>query len=373
MIIRKLALHHFLTYHGDQGIDLPTGKSSSLTIIVGPNNSGKTSIVRALKFWFYGEQGVPKKADLPLYLNNKAKGETEIGKSLEAWVEVTFEHETTHGKETTILRRTLSASRVSPDRWEVRSVSLRQILPGARPDNSPEAEQGWQRLLEGLMPKPLFDAFYFKGEPLDGRLLGDVASIRQALGLFLHEEQWKEAESAAAKIRDQLDTKLNRLVSTNAELQQAMETCHNLEQKLESQQRALEEERGKKADLEAEESEETEKLTKLGDEAAAKEAKLQLERARQLDQRANDRLLKTNAEIAQAIGSSSGLPFLRGAVAPVKGILSEMERENILPADISEGFIDRVLARATCICGHPHDSETHDAWQNYRKKTLLVA
>jgi DNA repair exonuclease SbcCD ATPase subunit len=223
------------------------------------------------------------------------------------------------------------------------------------------------------MPKPLFDAFYFKGEPLDGRLLGDVASIRQALGLFLHEEQWKEAESAAAKIRDQLDTKLNRLVSTNAELQQAMETCHNLEQKLESQQRALEEERGKKADLEAEESEETEKLTKLGDEAAAKEAKLQLERARQLDQRANDRLLKTNAEIAQAIGSSSGLPFLRGAVAPVKGILSEMERENILPADISEGFIDRVLARATCICGHPHDSETHDAWQNYRKKTLLVA
>lgn len=99
MILRKLALHHFLTYSGDQHLELPArDEGSSLTIIVGPNNSGKTSLIRALKFWFYGEQGVPKKADLPLYLNNKAKSETEIGRSLEGWVEVTFEHETNRGQ-----------------------------------------------------------------------------------------------------------------------------------------------------------------------------------------------------------------------------------------------------------------------------------
>lgn len=184
MIIRKIAFHHILVFHGDQEVVLPTAKKGTLTVIVGPNNSGKTSVIRALKFWFYGENGIPRKSNLPLLLNNNAKSETEVGRELEGWVEVTFERETHEGKETLCLRRTLKGKRVGDVRWEITSISLRQILPGARLEHNERIERQWQSRLEGMMPPALFDAFYFKGEPLDGKLLGDISSIWQALGPF---------------------------------------------------------------------------------------------------------------------------------------------------------------------------------------------
>lgn len=372
MIIRKLTLHHFLSYHGVQAIELPGAEQDRLVIVVGPNNTGKTSLIRALKFWFYGEKGVATRADLSTLPNNKAKAETEVGKTLEAWVEVTFEHETTQGRETVTLRRTIEAKRVSALQWEVRTISLKHIVPRANPDNSEPALQRWQRLLEGLMPMALFDAFYFKGEPLDGKLLEDVNTIRPALGLFLHEDQWREAESAAARIRDKMDTQLKKLVQANAELTKAIESRRELEERLESQQNALQGELNKKADLEAEENRETDKLSKLGDEEAAREARAQLDRARQSEQSANHRQSKANGDLGQAINMSLGLPFLQSAIAPVREILTEMERENILPADISEGFVDRVLARSNCICGREHDRGSRESWETYRKKTLAA-
>ena len=59
MIIREITFHNFLVYHGTQKIELPAKGGSALTVIVGPNNSGKTSFIRGLKFWLYGEKGVP--------------------------------------------------------------------------------------------------------------------------------------------------------------------------------------------------------------------------------------------------------------------------------------------------------------------------
>jgi len=58
MIIRHLTFHHFLLYHGDQRLELPTDGERTLTVVVAPNNAGKTSIIRGLKFWFYGEKGL---------------------------------------------------------------------------------------------------------------------------------------------------------------------------------------------------------------------------------------------------------------------------------------------------------------------------
>jgi len=100
MIISRISFQHILTYYGNQTVELPTSGERTLTIVVGPNNSGKTSIIRALKFGFYGEAGLPRKGDLPLFLCNKAKAETPVGKSLLGWVEITFERAENQGKET---------------------------------------------------------------------------------------------------------------------------------------------------------------------------------------------------------------------------------------------------------------------------------
>jgi DNA sulfur modification protein DndD len=372
MVIKKIIFKNILTYHGVQTLELPSIEDSSLTVVVGPNNSGKTSIIRALKFWFYGEDGVPKRSDLPLFLSNKAKAEVPVGSTLTGWVEVTFERTGFRGKETICLRRILEIKRASEDRWTTNEVKLEHIKPGSRPIIEEDKGGRYQRMIEGMVPRLLFDAFYFKGEPLDGKLLGDVGSIRDALGQFLHEDQWKEAEEAAEAISESLAKKVTKLTAANSELTKKVAHQHQNEAKLKAQREALDQEEAELLAVREEYKEEAEKLSRLGDEKVAREAKRQLTEAQQRLTRAKARFETADEEIVREIGNSLGVPFLTAAIAPVAEILKEMEDDNILPADITPGFVDRVLKNKTCICGKQHDEGSRSHWEEYRKKTLAA-
>jgi DNA repair exonuclease SbcCD ATPase subunit len=370
MILHEIRFHHFLAYYGDQAIALPSNGESALTVVVGPNNSGKTSFLRGLKFWLYGERALPSEAELLLLPNLRAKAETDVGKSLAVWVEVTFERQSAAGNERVTLRRTLECSRRGPEQWTKGEVRLEPFAKGYRVNSTEKERANWQTRLESMMPRALFDAFYFKGEPLDGKVLGEVAGIREALGLFLHEDQWKEAEKAAISIRDQLDAKIRTLSAKNLELARKLEERANVQHQLDSQSRALEEEQDRQAALETEQEELTEALGKLGDEKAALQAKEALDAASRDAAAATKAVENADAEIVREIGACRGVPFLGGAIEPVAQMLAELERDNILPADISPGFIDRVVAREACICGTVHSEETRSAWEAYREKTL---
>lgn len=372
MILRRLTFNNILTYYGEQSMDLPASEGSVLGIVVGPNNSGKTSIIRALKFWFYGEDGLPRKGELPVFLSNKAKAETPVGETLKGWVEVTFEKALSAEVPIVCLRRTIEAKRVTDDRWEIRGGSLMQNGGGRVPRMIPDEGGRFQRMIEGMVPKVLFDAFYFKGEPLDGKLLGDVTSIRKALGQFLHEDQWKEAEEAVAAIRNDLDKKLAKLGAANSELTRKLHEQKQTQVMLDSQREALEAEEIALREVEAKYQLETENLSKLGDEAQAREVKERHRRALQQADQAKANLSQAEQQILQEINQSLGLPFLLGAIGPVTSILREMEQDNILPADITPGFVDRVLANAKCICGKKHDGDSRSHWESYRKKTLAT-
>jgi DNA sulfur modification protein DndD len=370
MILHEIRFHHFLAYFGDQAVALPSGGESALTVIVGPNNSGKTSFLRGLKFWLYGEKAFPNEPELLLLANLRAKSETAVGKSLSVWVEVTFERQSSAGNERVTLRRTLECNRRGPEQWVKSGVRLEPFSKGYRVDSTEKERSDWQTRLEGMMPRALFDAFYFKGEPLDGKVLGEVAGIREALGMFLHEDQWKEAEKAATIVRDRIDAEIAKLSVKSQELTKKLAERANVQAQLDSQSRALQEELETQAALETEQDELTDALSKLGDEKAAAQAKAALDAASREAAEATKALETADAEIVREIGGSRGIPFLNAAIEPVSTILAELEKDNILPADISPGFIDRVVTRETCICGTTHSDSTRSAWEAYREKTL---
>jgi hypothetical protein len=305
-------------------------------------------------------------------LSNKAKAEVPVGSTLTGWIEVTFERTGFRGKETICLRRILEIKRASEDRWTTNEVKLEHIKPGSRPIIEEDKEGRFQRMIEGMVPRLLFDAFYFKGEPLDGKLLGDVGSIRDALGQFLHEDQWKEAEGAAEAINESLAKKVTKLTAANSELKRKDAHQRQNETKLKSPRDALEKEEAQLLAVREEYNGEAEKLSRLGDEEVAREAKRQLTEAQQRLTRAKARFETADEEIVREIGNSLGVPFLNAAIAPVAEILKEMEDDNILPADITPGFVDRVLKNKTCICGKQHDESSRSHWEEYRKKTLAA-
>ena len=52
MLIKELRVCDFLVFPGEQCIEVPTAQDSNLVVILAPNNTGKTNIIRALKFFF---------------------------------------------------------------------------------------------------------------------------------------------------------------------------------------------------------------------------------------------------------------------------------------------------------------------------------
>lgn len=372
MVIRHIHFHHFLLYHGDQRLELPTDGDRTLTVVVGPNNSGKTSIIRGLKFWFYGEKGLVDNTKPLSLMSNRAKAAVDVGGTLETWVEVCFTRSGLNGPETLTLRRVIEAKKVAEDRWDLRSLALFQVSGGARPQLRPDDGNKYQRMLEAMVPPALFDAFYFKGEPLDGKLLGDVGSIREALGQFLHEDQWKEAEKATAEIRDSLSKQLEKLTEANKALHQKVKEQQRNQEHLEEQRAALAEEQEKLQQARIDYTAAADQLAKFGNAEAAQELKKLHVEARRKAEHARSTLDKTDADLQREIGQSLGLPFLTGAIEPVRKILAEMERDNILPADITPGFVDRVLERRACICGKAHDEDSRTNWEEYKRKTLAA-
>lgn len=375
MILKQLTLNNILTYAGEQTISFAESRQSSLTILVAPNNGGKTSIIRALRFFLYGEKGLPPDQKVQEYISNRLLAATPVGQTATAWVELVIRHRFTNEISDMRLRRQIEVKRLGEDSWQKQpTVTLFEVQyagQGKPPRLVPDDQGARQRTLTRLVPEALFDAFYFRGEPLDGKLLGNLNNIRGALGVFLHEDEWRQAEAAAREIRGRIDKEIQKLTANQAELTVAIQRRKRAEAEVDDLEKYLEDQNTRK--LSYEQDHETIDLElkdfENHDVDAAQDEKSRAERAKA---EADARIRECDAELHRMIGRSMGLPFLLGGVDGVASILSSMQQQNILPADITEGFVDRVLANDACVCGRVHDTGSRQNWEAYREKSMAA-
>ncbi len=57
MIINKLEMFNFRQYIGHQEVEFSTDPEKNVTVLIGVNTSGKTTIVRAFEWCLYGKTG----------------------------------------------------------------------------------------------------------------------------------------------------------------------------------------------------------------------------------------------------------------------------------------------------------------------------
>jgi len=368
MIIKELRICNFLVFPGEQVLEFPTEQDTNLIVILAPNNTGKTNVIRALKFLFYGH--LPDCSDLTAYrlIYDGARGATRIGAEVSGWVEVRLELD---GEELT-LRRTVKTRRQSKDQFTTAEVMFTKVLREGKLRLILDSDGIYQAKIRTMVPEQLFDAFYFKGEPLDGKLLGGVGAIRASLASFLHEDRWGEVEEAAEAVRQQYTRDLGRLNARNDEYNELLGEEDLVRNYLLKEQEKL---RKAKQDLEeatAQFNDATSRLQELGSGSEAEKLVAQLRDARAKLDAAKRARERADAEIARLVGASRGIPFLLGALPSARRILAQLQEENILPSDVSERFVNRVLSTRCCICGREHDEQTRKAWTQYKEKTLSV-
>lgn len=85
MIIKEVKINNFRSYYGSNHLSLSKG----LTLIIGDNGDGKTTLYEALE-WLFDTKGENRKDS---HISEKRKSELEIGESDEVCVSITFEHD----------------------------------------------------------------------------------------------------------------------------------------------------------------------------------------------------------------------------------------------------------------------------------------
>ena len=147
MLIKSLTMQNFIPYYGTQTIDFPTSEQSNILVIFGENTHGKTSVLNAFRWAFYGE-AISKGQTISLenILNRKAKSEGAQNGA----VTLSFEHDGSQFK----LERYFDLS------------SQPQSSKALYIDGELQPEQDFDKWIQRMVPKETARFFLFDGELL---------------------------------------------------------------------------------------------------------------------------------------------------------------------------------------------------------------
>ena len=131
MLIKKLVLHNFRQYIGTQEIEFSTDSERNVTVLIGVNTSGKTTLVRAFEWILYNKNEFDDK----ILLNRNVAENMQMGETQAVRGTLVLEH---NGKEYEISRKqvyTCTGSSVRP------SISTANIMY-LQPDGQTKTEIG---------------------------------------------------------------------------------------------------------------------------------------------------------------------------------------------------------------------------------------
>lgn len=375
MLFRELVFKDFLVFKGENRITFPSSDKieSSLILVLAPNSGGKTSVIRSLEFLLYGRLRREMPATVDELINKSYVKTARIDSRMEAWVQAKID---IAGKSATIrrrieARRTASASNAK--------VVLEQIVHTPRGDVFKADEGRIQRTLDNLVPPSLFDYFYFQGETLAQQLVqgtGDQA-IPEGLATLLHEDKWEDAIKTVEKVHRQLSNEIQELTATNVEYQRKDAAREQVKERIRTGLAALKVLQCRKDEAQSDYDNAEKQIRELGTEQSHQAVTAELTRKRAEAKSVETKFGQLEGKVSALVAASKGFPFYKDAFEPALKQLEQMKQENLLPADVSEGFVARLLSNSHCICGRPLTPHEQFATERacieeYRKRTLAV-
>ncbi|MGL5436958.1 MAG: AAA family ATPase [Lachnospiraceae bacterium] len=182
MLIRKIILNNFRQFEGKQELEFSCDKDKNVTVLLGDNTFGKTTILQAFNWCLYGFADFPKDSNPDFLLNlEMANRESGINKKCEVYVEVILEHKKT---EYIINRKQIYIDRAY-NNWNTLTDQLSVLYKedGGLVKTVRSGEE--KTIINGILPQSLSGYFFF-----DTERVSDISSrkdlsdaVRGLLGL----------------------------------------------------------------------------------------------------------------------------------------------------------------------------------------------
>ncbi|MBU5310599.1 hypothetical protein KQI38_01040 [Tissierella carlieri] len=341
MILKRMRMKNFFRYYGEQVIEFVHDGEKNVTAIKGENGRGKTTILSAFSWCFYGETEKPLTTD-KMY-NKRARATLKEGDIDSVFVEIDFIDKNT---EYTIYREQdfkLHNGTMIPTGEEKIDITYKDHIGNRK------KVIDTRNFFNNIIPINLRQFFFFDGERIN-RLAQEEGreeikeAILNILGLNVIENLMLDLETVSQRLNREIKKYLK---DKEADLSDQKDDLINLKQNIEKEYNELVDlKRGQETERESISmfliSHNSEVVASLESERRQleKDHKLLNEDIKDIDKRIN-KLFTTKAKDMLI------MPYTCG----IYEMLEDRREKGELPSDIKDTFIKDLIEKGVCICG----------------------
>lgn len=355
MIIHKLEMYNFRQYIGEQSVSFSTDPQKNVTVLIGVNTSGKTTIIRAFEWCLYGKNGFED----PVLLNNEVRDNMYVEDVQETWVAVTFSHD---DKRYTIKRKYKYVCNerktengktiVNLNKKPEEEISLEYLQQDGQ-TKTPIEKSGIAESMDRVLPKDLSDYFFFGGERISD--IANRTDLSKAVRGLMRLDVLENAREHLTKVNKTFNGMIDTSGDASAEKAKAgLETYRK--------QKATYQEELENTEQQAEywKQKELEYNTEL-----AKSNVEEVKKAQEKRKRIESTLQKEQKKLADAKTAMVTLfnkrPYAFFGMPAIKKsleLLDTVKESTECVPEMEQKAIDYLINRGFCICGTKLDIGT---------------
>lgn len=262
MKIKSIKLHNFMRYKGDNELVFSTDSEKNVTVVLGDNTFGKTTLAQAFRWGLYeslNDTSYSKKKDVVL-LNNEAAAELIGSQMADVYVEITVINEAEEYK--FIRKARFNKKNAIPSDISVKQIGEVQLTMQIKSNgiwgdvinntgNNPgkkEYKNGCvQETIDNMLPQSLSNYFFFDGERWND-LKSKTSDIKKSVdtilgvsGLIEMKKHLKDSSySVTKRLRDRLQGSNGEYDRLKREIKDLEEVIQKYDEDIESTQNAIE-------------------------------------------------------------------------------------------------------------------------------------
>ncbi|MEI9850115.1 MAG: AAA family ATPase [Sphingomonas sp.] len=329
MLLEEITLKDFRCFYGEQVIKFAADPEQNVTLIHAENGVGKTTILNAMLWCFYGTT-TPRFERREELVNHDA---IRAGRE-SCFVEVLFEHNDKRYRARRYAGRGLHSDRI----FSIMRIDEGHSFSIDNPDS----------FINTVIPKTMAGHFLFDGEHAEV-FMGEEnrAGIRRAvqdiLGCNLIDTAIEDLEEASAHYRRQMPK-----AKASASIEAIADEIEAISKRIVADREALETLQGK-AGSTAQQIADIEE--KLRNSAAAKELQASRDLANGQLQKAKRRTIEAHDEVLKWLGDNGRFLVSTRLTEKTLDHLETQETKGKIPSPYNEEFVQDLLELGDCICG----------------------
>lgn len=351
MILQKLEMNNFRQYIGEQTVEFSTDPEKNVTVLIGVNTSGKTTIVRAFEWCLYGKNGFED----PVLLNSEVRDNMNEGDTQSVSVAVTFEH---NNMVYTLKRlyKYLCNERKLEDGKLVVNLNKKpeekltlEYLQSDGQTKTPIDASNIAESMDRVLPRDLSDYFFFGGERISG--IANRTDLSKAVRGLMRLDVLENAKTHLNSVVKTFESKIDTTGDANAQkAKDSLETYKAKKTQQEEEKKNFDEQmkywQGKENEYNAQLAKSNiEQVKQAKKERDRVEAALNAEKAK-LERAKTDMVKKFNNRPYAYFG----LPLINKTLDMLKKLQEQTGHVECVP-DMEQGAIDYLIKRGYCLCG----------------------